>query len=443
MMRHEELLQAAQRAVRMALEAGAQEAAASASRGVSTELSQREGLLEQATESRSSSLGIRLLVDDRYSSHGTSDLRPQAVEAFIQRAVHATRLLEPDPDRALPPAEACGVAPGVELDSYDEAQEALESSERRALVARLEAALLERKDRGALRSTTAYIGDSRSVAALVFSNGFEGISRSTTIGYGATITLEDADGKLPEASTGYSCSHAEDLPGLEAVADEAWDRALRRLGAGPVPSGRYPMLLDNRAVGRVLGMLLGPMAGSALHYGRSCLDGKLGEKVAAAGFELRDEPHIVRGAGSRLFDGDGFPTRPRVLVGEGVLNGFLINQYFSRKLGLEPNSGSTTNLVIPPGERSPEAIAAELPKAIRVESFLGGNANSTTGDFSFGIRGTLLEHGEATRSVAEMNIAGNLFELYERYTEAADDVRRYGTSRVPSVLFDDVQFSGM
>jgi PmbA protein len=443
MMRHEELLEAAHRAVRSALAAGAQEAAASASRGVSTELSQREGLLEQATESRSSSLGIRLLVDQRYSSHGTSDLRPEAVEAFIQRAVHATRLLEPDPDRALPPAEACGVAEGVELDDYDEAQEDLESSGRRAQVARLEAALLERRDRGALRSTTAYTGDSRSVSAVVFSNGFEGISRSTSIGYGATITLEDSGGKLPEASTGYSCSHAEDLPDLDAVAEEAWERALRRLGAGPVPSGRYPMLLDNRAVGKVLGMLLGPMSGSALHYGRSCLEGKLGERIAAAGFQLHDEPHIVRGAGSRLFDGDGFPTRPRVLVGDGVLRCFLISQYFARKLQLEPNSGATTNLVIPPGPRSPEAIAAEHPRAIRVESFLGGNANSTTGDFSFGIRGTLLERGQPARSVAEMNIAGNLFELYERFVEAADDVRRFGTSRVPSVLFDDIQFSGM
>ena len=443
MMRHDDLLDIARRAVAQARAAGAQEAVASASRGVAVELSQREGLLEQATESRSSSLGIRLLVDDRYSSHGTSDLRLDAVEVFIQRAVAATRLLEPDPDRALPAAEACGVAEGVDLDSYSEDQEGLSTGQRRQQVADLEAALMARSDRGALRSTTAYTGDSRSAAVVVYSNGFEGINRATSFGYGATITLEDADGKLPEASTGYSASHDPDLPGLAFVADEAWERALRRIGGGPVPSGRYPMLLENRAVGKVLGILLGPMGGSALHYGRSCLDGKLGQRVAARGFDLLDEPHIVRGAGSRLFDGDGFPTRPRALVRGGELQCFLMNQYYARKLGRDPTTGSTSNMVIPPGARSPQAIAADLPRAIRVESFLGGNANSTTGDFSFGIRGTLLEHGQATRSVSEMNIAGNLFELYERFAEAADDVRRYGTSRVPSVLFDDIQFSGM
>lgn len=443
MMRHDDLLDVARRAVAQARAAGAQEAVASVSRGVSVELSQREGLLEQATESRSSSLGIRLLVDERYSSHGTSDLRPEAVEVFIQRAVAATGLLEPDPDRALPAAEACGVAPGVELDSYSELQEQLESSQRKLQVAELEASLLELCDRGKLRSTTAYTGDSRSVGVVVFSNGFEGVSRSTSFGYGATITLEDADGKLPEASTGYSTSHSEDLPGLAFVANDAWERALRRVGGGPVPSGRYPMLLENRAVGKILGVLLSPMSGSALHYGRSCLDGKLGQRVAASDFELLDDPHILRGAGSRRFDGDGFPTHPRALVQGGELQCFLLNQYFARKLGRDPTTGGTSNLIIPPGPRTPAAIAADLPRAIRVESFLGGNANSTTGDFSFGIRGTLLEHGEPARSVSEMNIAGNLFELYERYTEAASDVRLYGTSRVPSVLFDDIQFSGM
>ena len=443
MMRHDDLRDIARLAVAQAKAAGAQEAVASASRGVSVELSQREGQLEQATESRSSSVGIRLLVDERYSSHGTSDLRPQAVEVFIQRAVAATRLLEPDPHRALPDADRCGLAEGVELDAYSEAQEQLESAQRRVEVAQLEEALVARKDRGPLRSTTAYTGDSRSVAVVVFSNGFEGQSESTSFGYGATLTLEDVDGKLPEASSGYSTNHAEDLPGLAFVADEAWERALRRMGAGPVPSGRYPMLLENRAVGKILGVLLAPMSGAALHYGRSCLDGKLGQKVAASNFELLDDPHIPRGAGSRRFDADGFPSRKRVLVQGGELRCFLLNQYYARKLDVEPTTGGTSNLIIPPGPRGPEAIAADLPKAIRVESFLGGNANSTTGDFSFGIRGTLLEHGAPARSVSEMNIAGNLFELYERYLEAGNDVRRYGSSRVPSVLFDDIQFSGM
>ncbi len=442
-MQTDDLLIIARDAVQQARTAGASEAVATVGRGVSVELSQRDGKLEQSTESRSLSLGLRLLVDDRFSNHGTSDLRPQALGTFIQRAVAATRYLEPDPDRALPPAAACGVAEGLGLDLFSDQQQLVQPAQRLEGIVELEQAVLALRERGSLRSAACYRGDSRSASAVVFSNGFEAQSRGTSFGFGTTITLEEPGGRLPEATTWYSSVHGDDLPSVPQVADEAWTRALRRVGGRAAPSGRYPMLLDNRATGRVLGVLLSPMGGSALHYARSCLAGKLGERIGASGLVLWDDPHIPRASGSGRFDGDGFPTQRRPLVQEGVLQCYLLNQYFARKLDMEPTTGGTSNLVLPPGPRSPEQIAADLPCAIRVETFLGGNANSTTGDFSFGIRGTLLEHGQPVQSVSEMNIAGNLFDLLERFAEAADDVRRYGTFRVPSVLFDDIQFSGV
>jgi PmbA protein len=439
----DELLSFARAALRLAQAAGAQEAAVSVGAGVSVELAQRDGRLEQATESRSRSLSLRLLVDDRYSSHGTADLRTEAVEVFVRRAVAATRLLEPDPDRALPPAEACGEARGVDLDLWDDQQPAVDPDQRRAALARFEAAVLARRGCASLRSATVYSGDSRSEGATVFSNGFESFARGTSFGLGASLTLVDAGGRLPEASCGHGATHQADLPGHDALAEELWSLGLRRLGARPAPSGRYPMLLEHYAVGRLLGMLLGPMSGSALHYGRSCLAGRLGQRIGAVGLTLRDEPLLPREAGSRLADGDGFPSRPRTLVEGGVLSTYLLGQYFARRLGMAPTTGSTSNVVLAPGARAMEAIAADLPRAIRVESFLGGNANSTTGDFSFGVRGTLLEHGQAAQAVAEMNIAGNLFDLLERFAEPSSDVHRHGTYLVPSVLFDDIQFSGV
>ena len=62
---------------------------------------------EKDASKRPVSLSLRdsptLMVDDRFSAHSTSDLRPEAVEGFVRRAVDATRVLEPDPDyRQLP-----------------------------------------------------------------------------------------------------------------------------------------------------------------------------------------------------------------------------------------------------------------------------------------------------------------------------------------------------
>jgi PmbA protein len=95
-----------------------------------------------------------------------------------------------------------------------------------------------------------------------------------------------------------------------------------------------------------------------------------------------------------------------------------------------------------PGLRSPASLLADLGRAIHIDGFLGGNTNAVTGDFSFGIQGTLFEDGAPVHAVSEMNISGNLFELLERYVEAADDPYLYGSWRVPSLVFDGLQFSG-
>jgi PmbA protein len=169
---------------------------------------------------------------------------------------------------------------------------------------------------------------------------------------------------------------------------------------------------------------------------------KLGEKIAPSHFSLYDDPTLPRASGSQPYDGDGFKASPRAIVQDGVLQLFFLNLYNARRMGAEPTTGGSSNLVLPPGSRSPLEIAQELPEAIRVEGFLGGNANATSGDFSFGINGTLLRHGEPVQSLSEMNISGNLFELLDHYIEAANDSWAYGAWRVPTLRFDDIQFSG-
>ena len=214
------------------------------------------------------------------------------------------------------------------------------------------------------------------------------------------------------------------------------------MGAGPVSSKRGAMLVDKRVASRIIGTLVGPMSGGSIYEQRSCLSDKLGEAVASGSFNLFDEPHLPRGLGSRLYDGDGRPTVRRTLVEAGRLNHWLINVYYGRKLDRDPTTGVTSNLVVPPGHRSPEQILKDLDWAIQVDGFLGGNSNAATGRYSFGIRGTLFENGEAVAPISEMNISGSIFELLEGFSEAANDPWLYGSCRSPSLLFDAVQFSG-
>lgn len=436
------LMDLGDRVVALALSLGAQEARAGIGRSVSTELTRRDGRIEKAEESRSLGLRVSLLVEDRFSAHATSDLRPAAIEEFLTRAVEATRFLEPDPDRRLTEAGLMGTADPEGLDAWDDAVLDTRSEGRRQLLAEIEDHTRQQGADVTIRSVSSSTWDGRSERVTITSNGFRQGWRSTSIGSGVSLSLEDVGGRLPEAWFMTGGRHTEALVQPAEIARIAVEAARHRLGSGPAASGRYPMLVDNRIAGRVLGILLGPMQAESIYEQRSCLADKLGARVAAAGFSIHDDPLIPRAPGSYPYDGDCLPARPRTLVQDGVLQQFLVDVYNGRRLGWTPNSGSTGNLILPPGTESPEAILARLPRAIKVEGFLGGNTNPTSGAFSFGVHGVLYENGQPVRNISEMNVSGDLFELFERFAAAGNDVWTRSSWRTPSVLFDDIQFSG-
>jgi PmbA protein len=425
----------------LARELGADEVCAGLSSSSYSEITRRDSQIEQAKESRSLAASVQLLVDDRFSTHSTSDLRSDALRSFLERAVAATRYLEPDPDRRLPDREELGLTE-VELDLEDRTWEDGDPVPRRRRAESIEQAVKTRMADDPVRSITAYAWDGRSESAVAFSNGFRFSNTRTSFGMAATVSLEEPDGRLPESWGSCSMLHEDDLWTVDQLTDDLRTRAVAQLGSRPAKSGRYPMLLDRRVVSRVLGVLLAPLAGATIYEQRSCLADYLDKRIASSTFSMWDDPLIPRGAGSRNADGDGRPTALRSIVEDGVLKTFFIDVYNGRRLKRSPTTGSASNIVVPPGSRSVEELASELPKAILVDGFLGGNSNPTTGDFSFGIRGALLENGERVAAVSEMNVSGNILSLMERYTTAASDPWLLGSWRTPTLLFDDVQFSG-
>jgi PmbA protein len=438
-----DILQFGRDIVRDAKKLGAEEVSVSVSRSTEVSLTRRAGKLEQAQQATSLGLSLSLLVDDRFSGHSTSDLRPEAVRAFLERAIAATRVLEPEPERRQPPADLCGRGSSEEaLDLYDPSWKDLAADQRRRDAEALEATVDALPERKRIISATVYLGDSTNEGVRVMSNGFEGAHRDTGFGLGVEMTLEDANGRRPEAMAWYSAAHRGDLPPAVDVSREAWARAAQRLGSRPVASGRYPMLLENHLVGRILGVLGGPLSGGELHQGRSCLGGKQGERIAAESFTLLDDPTIRRGLGSRPWDGDGLRAKPMPVIESGVLKNYYLSTYYSRKLNMPVTSGGRSNWVVPAGARSVPEMLGGLPRAIVVTGFLGGNSNGLTGDFSFGVQGLLVENGEVTAHLSEMNVAGNILEVLGNFAEAGSDVWTWSALRSPSLLFNDVQFSG-
>jgi PmbA protein len=88
-------------------------------------------------------------------------------------------------------------------------------------------------------------------------------------------------------------------------------------------------------------------------------------------------------------------------------------------------------------------MVRDVQDGILIRGFLGGNFNSTTGDFSFGIVGSKIEKGETVKPVNEMNISGNATDFWHRLVEVGNDPFPYSSWRVPTMCFSGIHFSGL
>ena len=94
-------------------------------------------------------------------------------------------------------------------------------------------------------------------------------------------------------------------------------------------------------------------------------------------------------------------------------------------------------------DKSPEQLIAQSKKGLFITGFIGGNSNTATGDFSYGIIGQLIENGQLTRPVNEMNLSGNLTEIWDHLVEMGNDPYPNSSWRRPSMFFKDIFFSGV
>ena len=406
------------------------------------EISYRNRKPENIKEASQRGLSIEIYVDGRYSSRSTSDLRKDALTDFLSSAVAATKLLAEDPYRTLPGPKYYEGRAKIDLGVRDKAYETVSADDRHALVKAVEDACLAKGGAKAI-SATAGQYDSHTEQVVLTSNGFEGYRESTVFGAGAELTVQDEGDRRPNGGYSAAAVHRNGLPAPREIGTRAAERTLNLLGARKIKTETMPIIIENQNVPRMLGGLLSAMSGRSVQQKQSFLADKKGQKIASERLTLIDDPLVIGGLGSRLFDGDGFAAQKRTMIDSGVLQDFFVDWYYSRKLGREPTTGGSSNLIIPPGRRSVKEIMKDLGRGILITGFIGGNSNSTTGDSSVGILGRLFEKGEPTQAVAEMNIAGNHLQFWPKLAEVANDPWPYSSLRTPSLVFTDVVVSGV
>ncbi|KFA90212.1 TldD/PmbA family protein [Archangium violaceum] len=437
------LADVARQAVDLARQKGASEAAATANRTRDVETQWRDGRLDKVSEATTRGLSLQLYVDGRYSAVATSDLRPEALERFITDSIAMTRVLARDEHRRLPEPEFYANRTAVDLSIEDPRQATLTAEDRQRFVKDLEAGARATDKKGAILSVTTAFGDTLREMYRVSSNGFEGGLRGTQFVASAEVSAQDPDGRRPEEGDYAVARFFEDLPDAASLGRRAGERALGRIGSTKGASAVLTMAVDNRSAGRLVSMLLGPMSGGAVQQKRSFLDGKLGQQVGSGLLVLTDEPHVKRGLGSRLFDGEGITARSMPLFEGGVLRTYFIDTYYGRKLKARPTSGSASNLSWKLGSKGQAEMLADLKEGVLVTGFLGGNSNGVTGDFSLGVQGFRVRGGKIAEPIGEMNISGNQMDLWKRLVAVGNDPYVNSAMRTPTLVFEGVQFAGV
>lgn len=436
------MLDIARQAVALATQKGAAGVRAAAHKARNVSVQWRDGKIEKVSEATTRGLRLELFVDGRYSAAQTKDLRPEALPAFVEQAVAVTRTLAEDPFRGLPdPTLYRGASPG-DLDLVDPAYEKLSATERRRVAQSLEVAARSVSGADAIVSASSGFGDTLSELYLVTSNGFEGTRRATSFSTHQFVTVKDADGRRPEDGTWAAVRRLSELPTAEDLGRRATERALRRRGAQKGRSGVLPVVVENRAAGRLFATLLRPLSGFSLQQKRSCFEGKRGTPIASSKLTIVDDPFIPKGLGSRPFDDEGLAARVLPLIEAGVLKNFYLDTYYAKKLRLDPTTERTSNLSWTLGDKSEAELIAGIKDGVFVTSFIGGNSNDLTGDFSLGIQGVRIRNGQLAEPVAEMNISGNLLDTWKRLVAVGNDPYLSSSLRAPTLVFDGLQVAG-
>jgi PmbA protein len=367
-------------------------------------------------------------------------LDKKELEKFISNGIETARYLAKDEFRKLPDSSRLYKGNGSGLDIYDESVEKVSVDDKLALMKENVDEVYNTDER--LMSVSSGYSDGTSSAYVLASNGFEGEVATTYFSISAETSMKGAGDARPSSSW-YDSTVFWDKLQKKNIGKTAYERTLRKLGQEKIESGVFKMIVDNLSITRILSPLISALYGNAIQQKNSFLINKLGEKIISDKITILDDPHIKGARGARWFDGEGVATRKFNVIESGVLNMYYIDTYYGGKLGMEPTIQSPSILALKLGDKNFDQLLASLDKGIWVTGFNGGNSNSTTGDFSFGIEGFLIENGKAVKPLNEMNITGNLLTLWQNVIEVGNDPRTSSSWRIPSILFDAVNFSGI
>lgn len=272
--------------------------------------------------------------------------------------------------------------------------------------------------------------------------------------YSAVLASENKDNK-----SAYEIRVIQDLNqfDIDAYIEVLKEKAISKLNAKQVKSGKYPVILKNEVMCALLQSLSGLFSGEAAYKGISRLKDKLNEQIFDEKITILDDPLKKDGYSTTPFDDEGVASFTKTVVDHGKLMTFLHNQKsaammyttstgngfksgYSSSVGIQP-----TNFYIEKGNVSFEEMIQKLTCGIIIDEVNGLHAglNSISTDFSLQASGYLIENGKISRPINLITVAGNFLDMMKNVQAVGNDpFEELSGIGSPSLLFDSLAISG-
>ena len=445
-----ELREIAARVAALAKSKGADDAEAIVRDGSELTAKVRMGEAELVQEAGSRAVGLRVFCDKRSAITYSSDLRPQALESWVENTVALAKLSEPDDLNTLPDGGFATEFPDLEL--FDPSVLGMTANEALKIAIAGEKAALGYDKRITNSQGATW---SRVVGGMAFANtaGFAGGSKGSYVSFYVEPVCDEPDGKKRNGSWWTTSRFLGDLASPEEVGIEAARRTVRQLGSAKISTGDRAIVFEPEVARSLVSTLFGVANGSAFYRKSTYLLDRENTAVASDLVTIEDDPLIKRAPGSKSFDGDGLPTRKNVLVDNGVLKTVICDTYTARKLGRESTHSAgrgvggspgptSSNLFMKAGTSTSEEILAASEGALYVTSMMGFGFNAVTGDFSRGAAGFLIEDGKLGRPVSEVTISSNFDTMLKGIDMVGSDLEFRSAISAPTVRIGNMTVAG-
>lgn len=423
-------------------------------RGESFQIRIFKGDIREYKHARPAGLGFRGTVKGKMGYGATEKLDAALADEMLACAAANAALIEDEDVETL--YRGGGAYP--EADAFNAGLAGVSVARRIDMGKTLERLALEADPR-IVSVDQCVVGSAEGHSRMVNSYGLD-LSHSHNMAYAYVYARAAENGQMKVAGEVW---HGRGFEGFnpEELAGRAAKKVVSYLNASPVPSGKYPVVLDNAASRELFAAFAGVFSAENVRKGFSLLGGKLNKPVAAAGVHLRDDAVCAGSLGFVPFDSEGVAAKDKALIENGVLRTVLHNMKTAAKDGVPPTGNgfrsglgsavgiACTNFYMPPGEAGRDELLRRMGTGLLITQFSGLHAgtNTVSGDFSLSALGFYVENGEIRKAVEQITVAGNFYELLKRVICAGNDLRfdmpgSRGTFGMPSLLVEELDVSG-